>query len=237
MLSLHLFRVMPEEKEAPAINPAMKCLATASVVIPLIILAAIYFHVEGHKQGIFEKVTDVPTKPAAIVFGAGIKSAEMRDRVATAVALYKCGKVKKLLMTGDNGHISYNEPMAMKREAIREGVPSDDIACDYAGFRTYDSLYRARDIFDVKDAVLVSQRYHLPRAIFLAERLGLSVVGVDAGMHSYGSRQSWYDLREVAAAEAAWLDITLGRKPKFLGKKEPLFAEPDATPKTQLERH
>jgi SanA protein len=130
-------------------------------------------------------------------------------------------------MTGDNGHINYNEPMAMKRVAVADGVPAQDIACDFAGFRTYDSLYRARDIFDVQNAVLVTQRYHLPRAIFLAEKLGLKVVGVDAGRHSY-VRQSWYDLREIAAAEAAWLDVITARQPKYLGKKEPLFVAPAA---------
>jgi SanA protein len=217
---------MSESKETTIDRPT-KWLAVSSAVIPLLAMALIYWTVEGNQHGIFSKVDDVPAMPAAIVFGAGIDSTEMKDRVATAVALYKSGKVQKLLMTGDNGHINYNEPMAMKRVAIADGVPDQDIACDFAGFRTYDSLYRARDIFDVQNAVLVTQRYHLPRAIFLAEKLGLKVVGVDAGRHSY-VRQSWYDLREIAAAEAAWLDVITARQPKYLGKKEPLFAAPAA---------
>lgn len=198
-------------------------LAILSGLIPLAALAAVYMQVEGRPHGIYTRVDEVPAMPAAIVFGAGIDSVEMKDRVAAAVALYKSGKVRKLLMTGDNGHITYNEPMAMRREAMAAGVPDADIGLDYAGFRTYDSLYRARDIFDLRRAVLVTQRYHLPRAIFLAENLGLNVVGLDAGMHSY-RRQKWYDLREIAAAEAAWFDVVSGRKPRFLGKKEPLFA-------------
>jgi SanA protein len=179
--------------------------------------------VEGRSYTIYKNVADVPLMPAAIVFGAGIQTREAHDRVATAAALYKSGKVTKLLMTGDNGHANHNEPASMKQDAISMGVPAGDIRCDYAGFRTYDSLYRARNIFEVRRAVLVTQRYHLPRAMYLAQKLGLDVVGVDAGMNSYGFRQIWYDLREIGAAEAAWFDILTERKSKYLGKKEPLF--------------
>lgn len=183
----------------------------------------IYNEVENQPYKIYAKADEVPAASVAIVFGAGIGSREFNDRIATAVNLYKLGKVTKLLMTGDNGQITYNEPEAMKREAVKAGVPDSDITCDYAGFRTYDSLYRAVHIFDVKDAVLVTQKYHLPRAMFLAGKLGLKASGIDAGIQSYGSIQNWYDFREVVAAEFAWLDVVTNRKPKFLGKKEPLF--------------
>lgn len=195
--------------------------------VPLCLLLLIYLTVESHQGNIYENIAieQVPEMPAAIVFGAGINSREFHDRIRTAVNLYKAGKVEKLLMTGDNRYANYNEPIAMKKAAVALGVPERDITCDFAGFRTYDSIYRARDIFGLKQAVLVSQRYHLPRAIFLAQNLGLEVVGVDAAVRSYGAWQSWYDLREVAAAEAAFLDVITQRKPKFLGKKEPLFPE------------
>jgi SanA protein len=195
----------------------------------LVAMALIYMYVEFGSYTIFKSVQDVPPMPAAIVFGAGIESREAHDRVAGAAALYKAGKVQKLLMTGDNSHVNYNEPAAMKRDAIGLGVPAGDIVCDYAGFRTYDSLYRARNIFEVDKAVLVTQRYHLPRAMYLAQRLGLDVVGLDAGVRSYGIWQLWYDLREVGAAEAAWLDILTERKAKYLGKKEPLFGQSSET--------
>lgn len=196
-------------------------------LVPLCAMVLIYLEVEGHQGSIYENhnVDEVPKMPAAIVFGAGINSLEFHDRVRTAVSLYKSGKVAKLLMTGDNRHMNYNEPIAMKKAAVSLGVPEQDITCDYAGFRTYDSIYRARDVFGLKQAVLVTQRYHLPRAIFLAQSLGLDVVGVDAAVRSYGAWQRWYDLREIAAAEAAWLDVMTQRKPKFLGKREPLFPE------------
>lgn len=192
-------------------------------VLLIVGLFAIYNEVENQPYKIYSDAKLVPATSVAIVFGAGIGSREFKDRVSTAATLYKLGKVKKLLMTGDNGHLSYNEPQAMKDEAVRDGVPAADITCDYAGFRTYDSLYRAKEIFEVKQAVLVTQRYHLPRAMFLAQKLGLEVTGVDAGIQSYGSIQSWYDFREILAAETAWLDVMTDHKPKFLGKKEPLF--------------
>lgn len=168
-----------------------------------------------------------PRRPVAIVFGAA--GDILTDRVTTSVELYKAGKVQKLLMTGDNGHDGYNEPEDMKQQAIAEGVPARDIICDYAGFRTYDSLYRARDIFGVRSAILVTQRYHLPRALFLGEKLGLDVVGVDAARHRYAG-QAGFDLREIAAVEVAWWQATVTQpRPKYLGKPEPLFTAPADT--------
>lgn len=218
----------PASAPAPAPTPAPKrrrWLEISGLVSALLIvgLVAIYQEVENQPYKIYSDAKLVPPTSVAIVFGAGIGSREFKDRISTAATLYKLGKVKKLLMTGDNGHLSYNEPQAMKDEAIRDGVPAADITCDYAGFRTYDSLYRAKEIFEVRQAVLVTQRYHLPRAMFLAQKLGLEVTGVDAGIQSYGSIQSWYDFREILAAETAWLDVMTDHKPKFLGKKEPLF--------------
>jgi SanA protein len=183
----------------------------------------IYATVERDSQPIYSDARAVPAMPVAIVFGAGIRNAVVDDRVLAAVDLYRAGKVCKLLMTGDNGRAGYDEPGAMRATALAAGVPAADVACDYAGFRTYDSLYRARNIFGVHDAVLVTQRYHLPRALYLGRRLGLTVVGLDAARHSYGSAQRWWDLREVAAVEAAWLDVNVThRRPKFLGKHETL---------------
>ena len=181
-----------------------------------------YIDLRYQANPIYHNIHDVPEMPVAIVFGAGIGTPVLADRVATAVSLHRQGKVRKILMTGDNSHTNYDEPEAMKASAIAAGIPKEDIACDYAGFRTYDSLYRARNIFDVKKAVLVTQGFHLPRAIFIAKHLGLSVVGIDAGLRSYGSEQYWYSLREIVASEYAWLDVLTQRKPKFLGKKETL---------------
>lgn len=193
-------------------------------VFVLLMASAAYFSLRHQAYPIYHDVRDAPNMPVAIVFGAGIGTPVLADRVKTAVSLHKCGKVHTLLMTGDNGHTNYDEPEAMKSLAIAAGIPRQDIVCDYAGFRTYDSLYRARSIFDVQKAILVTQGFHLPRAMFIAKNLGLSVVGVDATLRSYGAEQYWYDLREIIASEYAWFDVITQRKPKFLGKKEALLS-------------
>ena len=183
----------------------------------------IYADVQRESRLIYANAADAPSRPVAIVFGAA--GSILEDRVTTGVELYKAGKVQKLLMTGDNSRNNYNEPKAMREQAIAEGVPASAIVCDYAGFRTYDSLYRARAIFGVTSALLVTQRYHLPRALFLAHRLGIEAVGVDAAKRRYVGQWS-FDLREIAAVEVAWVQATITRPhPKFLGKPEPLFAE------------
>lgn len=186
---------------------------------------SIYLKVRREAFPLYQAVNQVPQMPVAIVFGAGVGTVVLSDRVQTAVSLYKSGKVKKILMTGDNGHAEYDEPRAMRLLAMASGIPSQDITCDYAGFRTYDSLYRALNVFDVRNAILVSQAFHLPRAMYIARELGLSVVGIDASRHSYGIEQCFYELREIAAIETAWLDLLIQRKPRFLGKKEPIFSD------------
>ena len=123
----------------------------------------IFLNVRSYGGLICSTAAAAPVRPVAIVFGA--VSVILTDRVATGVKLYKAGKVYKLLMTGGNSRDGYNEPEAMRQEALAMGVPARDIVCDYAGFRTYDSLYRARDIFGVRSAFLVTQGYHLPRAL------------------------------------------------------------------------
>jgi SanA protein len=170
---------------------------------------------------IYNRIADVPCAPVAIVFGAGYSenalSPVLKDRVDTGVALYNAGKIRKLLMTGDNGRVGYNEPYAMKDAAIRDGVPARDILCDFAGFHTYDSLYRARDIFGVRRAILVTQTYHMHRALYTGSALGLDVVGMSADRQSYPD-QAIYDRRELLSCFSAWLDVNVTHpRPKYLG--------------------
>lgn len=179
---------------------------------------------------VYQRVEDVPTAPVGIVFGAkvyesGALSPVLEARVRAAVDLYHAGKVRKLLMTGDNGRASYDEVTAMKRRAVALGVPAVDVVRDFAGFRTYDSCYRAREIFGVDRAVLVTQAFHLNRAVFLARRLGIDAVGFAAppGMPDYMIRAS--ERRELLARAAAVSDTLLHRRPKYLGHKEPLFED------------
>jgi SanA protein len=172
--------------------------------------------------------TDVPKERVALVLGArvyanGRLSGMLRDRVETAVALYKTGKVEKLLMSGDNSSLEYNEPDAMMAHAIGMGVPAEDIQPDYAGRRTYDSCYRARAIFQVESAVIVTQAFHLPRALFLCNQLGVQSVGVAADQRQYDPRSiAWSETREVPATFFALLDVIRRAPPAVLGDPIPL---------------
>lgn len=174
-------------------------------------------------------VQNAPTRRVAIVFGAGLlrdgsPTPVLRDRVATAVDLYRAGKVEKLLMSGDNRFVNYNEPGAMRAYALSLGVPADDIVLDYAGRRTYDTCYRASAIFGVPEAVLITQGYHLRRALFLCNQLGVPAVGVSSDRREY--RRSSYviwNIREMPATLVALWEAWVSRPLPVLGSPEPIF--------------
>jgi SanA protein len=179
-----------------------------------------------YEDRIYAVVDDVPARPAAIVFGAGYLpsgrlSDALADRMDTAIDLYHAGKLNKLLLTGDNRRADYNEPAAMARYAEERGIPRQDLVMDYAGRRTYDSCYRAGEIFGLGEAILVTQAFHLPRALFTCEHLGLEAVGVTADRHQY-LRSPWYELRELAALARAWLDLNLVNPLPVLGNPIPV---------------
>lgn len=175
------------------------------------------------------RTDNAPPKPVAIVFGAGLRrdgspTPVLRDRVATAAELYFNAKVQKLLMSGDNTVINYNEPAAMREYAIDLGVPEEDIILDYAGRRTYDTCFRARDIFHLDDVILVTQKFHLPRAIYTCNSLGVPAVGVSADRRDYRRRSStFWNLREMAATLVALWDVHITRPQPVLGVPEPIF--------------
>ena len=172
-------------------------------------------------------VEAVPERRVAIVFGAGITGdgrplPALADRVWTAAELYRAGKVGKLLMSGDNRFIEYNEPEAMRRYALAQGVPDEDIVLDYAGRRTYDTCYRAGYIFQVQDAILVTQWFHLDRALYTCDKLGIDAVGVAADRREYSYIRFWW-WRELAAVTQAWLDLNLLHPTPVLGGKLPIL--------------
>ena len=177
------------------------------------------------------EVEESPSRRVAIVFGAGLRrdgtpTAILRDRVETAVDLYFNGKVEKILMSGDNRFDNYNEPESMRQYALSLGVPAEAIAMDYAGRRTYDTCYRARVIFEVEDALLVSQGFHLPRALFLCNTLGLTSDGVEANQRGYRNRALLiWNIREQLATVGAFLDVYVSNPLPVLGDPEPLFVD------------
>lgn len=173
------------------------------------------------------QVEDVPSTRAAIVFGAGLTAsgaptAVLKDRVTTAVNLYQAGKVEKILMSGDNSTLSYNEPGAMKSYALDLGMPEEDIVLDYAGRRTYDTCYRAGAIFQLEQAILVTQKFHLSRALYTCNALGLESVGVEADLRPYRDQEFW-KIREIAASLVAFIQVHLTQPEPILGEKEPIF--------------
>jgi len=165
----------------------------------------------------------------AIVFGAGLRrdgtpTPVLKDRILTAVDLYKAGKVEKILMTGDNRSTDYDEPTAMSNFALENGVPEEAIVLDFAGHSTYDSCYRAKNIFHVNQAILVTQSFHLPRAIFICKHLGLDSVGVSSDRRQYWpSSLLYWNFREIAASVAAVLDVWIIKPLPILGDSEPIF--------------
>ena len=173
----------------------------------------------------------VHPRRVAIVFGAGLwrdgtPTPVLQDRVQTAANLYFTGKVDKLLMSGDNHVVEYNEPEAMRQFALSLGVPDQDIVLDYAGRRTYDTCYRARNIFGLDSVILVTQDFHLPRAIYLCNMLGVDAVGVPADIQYYRklSRAIWH-LRETLATLGAVNDVMFKKPLPVLGDPEPIFPQ------------
>jgi len=173
-------------------------------------------------------VDAVPAKRVAIVFGAGLlrdgsAGPVLRDRVETAAQLYQKGKVDKLLMSGDNRFVDYNEPEAMRQYALDLGIPDKDIFLDYAGRRTYDTCYRANAIFQVDSAILMTQNFHLPRALFLCNWLGVESTGVEANNHYFRKMARFiWNIRELfATTQAAW-DVYVAKPLPVLGDPEPI---------------
>jgi SanA protein len=181
-------------------------------------------------------LNEAPFHRVTIVFGAGLQrdgtpAAVLRDRVRTAVYLYQAGKTEKLLMSGDNRSIFYNEPQAMHDYAVGLGIPSEDIVLDYAGHRTYDTCYRAREIFGLEDAILVTQGFHLPRAIYTCGTLGVKAIGVRADMRSYSrGPYTFWNIRELLATTNAVWELHFARPLPILGQFEPIFPQESGAP-------
>lgn len=213
----------------------MKILRSILRLFPPVALgASLFLIVPSIIAGMYSKprihsVETVAPEPVAIVFGAGLTrdgapTAVLKDRVQTAAELYFAGKVEKLLMSGDNRFVDYNEPGAMQAYALSLGVPEEDIILDYAGRRTYDTCYRARHIFNVQNAILVTQDFHLPRAIFTCSAFGMEISGVSADQRTYSQRSMRYwQIREVVATSQAFVDVYVTRPLPVLGNPEPIF--------------
>lgn len=200
------------------------------LVVPILILAIPRSITGLYAAPRIYNVSNMPVRRVAVVFGAGLlrdgsPTAVLRDRVQQAANLYFAKKVEKLLMSGDNRFVDYNEPESMRQYALSLGIPEKDIVLDYAGRSTYDTCYRAKAIFGLKSVILVTQQFHLARAVFLCNTLGLDAIGIEADLREY-TRSSlfWWNARELLATIQAFSDL-IWRPLPVLGDPEPIFPE------------
>ncbi|RKO68750.1 hypothetical protein D7322_25490 [Sphingobacterium puteale] len=181
---------------------------------------------------IFTQLKDVPKTKVAIIFGAGINgdqpSRYLKDRLDAGISLYKNNKVDKILLSGDNGRDEYDELSVMKLYCQKNGVDTTKIYIDYAGFDSYSTMYRAKHIFYVDTAILVSQKYHLNRCIYLGDKLGIKSFGYSADRGVY-SGYKYYASREKLSVSKAVLDVIRNRRPKYLGEPVDINKESNYT--------
>lgn len=179
------------------------------------------------KAYITDEISKVPNTEAAVILGASIlkngkPSPILVDRIDAAIELYEAEKVDKILVTGDNSRLSYDEVNPIRLYLLDKGVPDKDIFLDHAGFDTYSSMYRGRDIFLARSMTVVTQSFHLPRSVFIARGLGIEAYGYSADNGHY--KNSNY-IREIFANEKAVLNLVFKRKPKYLGEEIPLTGD------------
>mgnify|MGYP001311062083 CR=1 FL=1 len=198
-------------------------LVVAALVVALLVPLV---WVQGTGQAHLRALEDVDEAPVVIVPGAGLRpdgspSTYLRRRLDAARALYEAGTVRVILVSGDNGSVGHDEPTAMHDHLVASGVPSDAVVLDHAGFDTHDTCVRARRVFGVEKAVVVTQDYHVRRAVFSCTAAGIDTqgVGVSAAGVTDDQLRRW-QLREVAASYKGWWDGLTGRDPVYLGPRE-----------------
>ncbi len=196
---------------------------SVALVVFFIIIVFITIRATTQKH-IWNNIAGVPHSEVAVILGASILkdgnlSPVLKDRVDMAINLYEAEKVDKILVTGDNSTLSHNEVSPVRLYLLEKGIPDNIIFLDHAGFDTYSSMYRARDIFLASKMTIVTQSFHLPRAVFIARELGIDASGMSADIGHYKFSNS---VREIFANEKAVMNLFFNRKPKFLGEEIPI---------------
>ena len=167
-----------------------------------------------------------------LILGAGVKDGKpkpmLRDRLLTGIELYKSGAAEKIIMSGDHGRADYDEVNVMRAFAIEQGVRAEDIFLDHAGFSTYDSVYRAKNIFGAENIIIVSQKYHLYRALYISEKLDVKAAGVSANLNTYGG-QLKRDIREIIARDKDFFKCIVKPEAEIMGDKIPLDGDGSIT--------
>lgn len=208
------------------------------IIIMIIFLIFIFFLINFYvikstKNRILTDFSDIDNVDAILVLGAKVKkdntpSPMLEDRILGAIDLYNKGVANKIIMSGDHGTKEYDEVNAMKEYVKNVDIPSNDIFMDHAGFSTYDSIYRAKAIFKVKKMIIVTQEYHLYRALYIAKSLGIDAYGYASNLRDY-SGQSKREVREILARDKDFIKCIFKPNPKFLGDEIPVSGNGDIT--------
>lgn len=220
-----LFTVKVESRKQKII---LKNFLRASILLILTSFAAILwanFTINrATKHKIYNDPDSLPSNNSGLLLGTskylrnGRLNQYFENRIAAAVELYKKGKIKNIIISGDNSNTHYNEPEDMKNELVERGVPVNSIYLDFAGFRTFDSVYRLKEIFGQENVTIISQKFHNQRAVYIANALNINAIGFNAkDVDAYNGFKT--KLREKFARVKVFIDLLTGKKPKFLGNK------------------
>ena len=207
----------------------------AIAIIGVILVLSINFYVIGTVKEKMIKDDDyssLKNMDCILILGAGIwgdsPSPMLQDRLDEGIKLYNEGVAPKIIMSGDHGREGYDEVNIMKEYAINKGIPSEDIFMDHAGFSTYESVYRAKEIFEADNIIIITQEYHLYRALYIAKQLGIKAYGVPSTPRKY-SGQTYRELREILARNKDFLNSIIKPKPTYLGESIPVHGDGDIT--------
>ena len=204
------------------------------IIIAIIILGINLYVILSTKKQIIkeEKYKELSDIDCIIILGAGIVEGKpshmLEDRLLEGIKLYQNNISNKIIMSGDHGRKEYDEVNVMKNYAIQKGVPSENIFMDHAGFSTYESIYRARDIFKARKVVIVTQKYHLYRALYIANQLGIEAYGVGADPRQYIGR-IYREMREILARNKDFIKCIFKPEPTYLGETIPVNGNGDIT--------
>ena len=208
-------------------NRILRVTAKFAIGFLVFVIVNVLFIMSSTSSYRYAHIEELPHAQAAVVLGAlimpdGTLSPVLQDRVDMAVRLYKAGIVGNILVTGDNSSLAYNEVNPVRLYLLAQDIPDKDIFLDHAGFNTYSSMYRARDIFLTKKIIVVSQSFHVPRAVYIARALGIEAYGIDADQGYYLMKNY---AREVVADLKATFDLIIKTQPKYLGEEIPITGD------------
>ena len=211
------------------IKKILYTLTGIAIATTLALLLINWYVVSNSKPYIYATISDVPECYTGVVLGAkvnksGLPSDILKDRIDVAIDLYKNHKIKRFLLTGDHGTSSYDEVNNMKAYLIRNGINTENIFLDHAGFDTYSSMVRAKEVFQVTDAIIITQQFHLSRAVYIARSKGLNAYGVTSDKRRYRSVE-YLKFREMIANVKAMYEIITNKSPQFLGQQIPITGD------------